>query len=100
MQLDEKSSRAEIEVQTLKEALTQFDAERDTALVRQKEYLEIISNLEAMASNILEDMKEQIIKAENESQTLKNEIARTKFEEETFISTNSVLEKYQINHYG
>ncbi|KAL2469844.1 Protein NETWORKED 1D [Abeliophyllum distichum] len=83
MQINEKASRAEIEVQTLKETLVQLEAERDTALVKQKENLEKISNLETVASQIQEDVKERAIKAENEAQTLKNEISRLKFEKET-----------------
>ncbi|CAA2941911.1 NETWORKED 1A-like [Olea europaea subsp. europaea] len=83
MQLDKRASMAEIEVQTLKEALMQLEAERDTALVEQKEYLKKISNLEAMALQTQEDMRERAIKAENEAQTLKNEISALKFEKET-----------------
>lgn len=83
MKLGEKAIRAEIEVQTMKEALVQLEAKRDTALVEQKEYLEKIANLEDMASQIQEDMKERAIKAENEAQTLTNEISRLKFEKET-----------------
>ncbi|KAK6130232.1 hypothetical protein DH2020_036042 [Rehmannia glutinosa] len=69
MRLSEKASRAEIEVQTLKEALIQLEAEKNAGMIKHKEYLEKISNLEA----------------ESEAQTLKDEISRLELEKESNV---------------
>ncbi|KAL8481728.1 hypothetical protein ACS0TY_028029 [Phlomoides rotata] len=79
--LNEKASRAEIEVQTLKEALVQLEAEKNAGKLKHKEYLEKISGLEAMVSRLQE--------AESEAQTLKDEISRLEIEKE------AVIQQYQ-----
>ncbi|KAI3469609.1 hypothetical protein Pfo_026272 [Paulownia fortunei] len=89
MNLNEKASRAEIEVQTLKEALIQLEAEKNAGLVKHKEYLEKISSLEAMVSQVQEDTKglnTRAIEAESEAQTLKDEISRLELEKEAVLN--------------
>ncbi|XP_073136626.1 protein NETWORKED 1A-like [Henckelia pumila] len=85
MRLDEKSTRAELEVQTLKEALIQLEVEKNAGLIKHKMYLENMSNLESKYSRFQEDMKgcdQRAIQAENEAQTLKNEISKLELEME------------------
>lgn len=85
LQLNERASRAEIEVQTLKEALVQLEAEKNGGLAKNKEYLEKISNLESMLSQMQENDKGLNVRAmvaEKEAQTLKDEISRLKLENE------------------
>ncbi|XP_012848284.1 PREDICTED: protein NETWORKED 1A-like [Erythranthe guttata] len=84
----EKSGRAEIEAQALKEALIQLEAEKNAGLVKQKEYLERISDLEAMVSKFQEDTKgldEKALEAESESRTLKDQMSRLELEKETVM---------------
>ncbi|CAA0814176.1 Protein NETWORKED 1A [Striga hermonthica] len=81
--LGEKASLAEIEVQTLKEALVQFEVEKIAQMIRQNDYLEKISHLEAMASRYQEDMRgldSRACEAESESRNLKDEISRLEME--------------------
>ncbi|KAG8373097.1 hypothetical protein BUALT_Bualt12G0135200 [Buddleja alternifolia] len=78
IKLNEKAGRAEIEVQTLKEALIQLEAEKNAGLVKNKEYLEKISQWEAMVFKIREDMKGQ----ECDAQNLKDELSRLELEKE------------------
>ncbi|XP_075473520.1 protein NETWORKED 1A-like [Primulina tabacum] len=77
--LDDESSKSEIEVQTLKEALLHLEGEKVSALVKHTEYLQKISNLEAMVSLVEEDRKgldERAIQAQSEAQSMKDEILR------------------------
>ncbi|CAA0829096.1 Protein NETWORKED 1A [Striga hermonthica] len=86
--LGEKASRAEIEVQTLKEALVQFEVEKIAQLIKQNDYLEQISRLEAMASRYQDEMKgldSRACEAEGEARKLKDEISRLEVERETAV---------------
>ncbi|GFQ05333.1 hypothetical protein PHJA_002677400 [Phtheirospermum japonicum] len=86
--LGEKASRAEIEVQTLKEALIQFEVEKIAGMIKQNDYLEKISRLEAMVSRFQEEMKGldgRACEAESEAQNLKDEISKLEFEKETVV---------------
>ncbi|KAL0457169.1 UNVERIFIED_CONTAM: protein NETWORKED 1D, partial [Sesamum latifolium] len=98
--LNEEANRAEIEVQTLKEALVQLEAEKNAGLIKHKEYLEKICNLEAMLSQVQEDMNSlnvRAVEAESEAQTMKDDISRLELEkEQCFISTMSALAKFQF----
>ncbi|KAH6821608.1 hypothetical protein C2S53_016718 [Perilla frutescens var. hirtella] len=100
VQLNEKASRAEIEVQTLKEALVQLEAERNAGLVKHKEYLEKISNLESMLSQIQESSKglnARTTVAESEAQTLKDEISRLERENAAVLQQyKQCLEKLSV----
>ncbi|KAF5452788.1 hypothetical protein F2P56_027753 [Juglans regia] len=100
--LDERASKAEIEINILKEALIELEAERDAGLLQYNQCLERISCLEKMLSVAQEDAKgldEQAIKAENENQYLKQEISRLEAEKEVghlqykqYVEKISVLE--------
>ncbi|KAL3634464.1 hypothetical protein CASFOL_021518 [Castilleja foliolosa] len=86
--LDEKASRAEIEVQTLKEALIQCEVEKIAEMIKQNDYLEKISRLEALVSRYQEEMKgfdNQACKTESEAQNLKDEISKLELENETVV---------------
>ncbi|XP_050218595.1 protein NETWORKED 1A-like [Mercurialis annua] len=74
--LDERASRAEIEVKILKETLVKLEAERDVGLLQYNKCLERISCMESMLSQTQEDAKglnERAIRAEIEAQNLKQE---------------------------
>ncbi|XP_012850152.1 PREDICTED: protein NETWORKED 1A-like [Erythranthe guttata] len=84
----EKSGRAEIEDQALKEALIRLEVEKNAGLVKQKEYLERISDLEAMVSKFQEDTKrldEKAFEAESESRTLKDKMSGLELEKGTVM---------------
>ncbi|KAG7992006.1 hypothetical protein I3843_02G106700 [Carya illinoinensis] len=102
VRLDERASKAEIEINILKEALIELEAERDAGLLQYNQCLERISCLEKMLFVAQEDAKgldEQAIKAENENQNLKQEISRLEAEKEVghlqykqYVEKISVLE--------
>ncbi|KAH6757188.1 hypothetical protein C2S53_019077 [Perilla frutescens var. hirtella] len=88
LRLGEKASRAEIEVTTLNEALIQMECEKIAGMIRQREYLEKISHLEAMDSQLQEDMKaldSRTFAAESRAQTLKNEVSKLELENEAAV---------------
>ncbi|KAK4364348.1 hypothetical protein RND71_015706 [Anisodus tanguticus] len=94
VKFSEQASRAQNEVQKMKESLIIVEAERDAGLSKHKKCLERISNLEVTASQALEDTKElnkRAIKAETEAQNLRNEIS--KFESEK----DFVLYEYKLS---
>ncbi|XP_016485259.1 protein NETWORKED 1A [Nicotiana tabacum] len=94
---NERASEAGNEVQKLRESLIKLEAERDAALSKHKEYLERISSLEDKASQALEDTKgvnERAIKAEAETQHLRNEICKLESEKDScFHQYKQCLEK-------
>ncbi|XP_022771138.1 protein NETWORKED 1D-like isoform X2 [Durio zibethinus] len=77
--LKERASKAETEVQTLKDALTKLGAEREANLVQYQQCLEKINNLENSISHAQKDageLNERATKAEIEAQALKQDLAR------------------------
>jgi chromosome segregation ATPase len=83
--LDERASRAEIEIKILKETLAKLEAERDAGLLQYNKCLERISALENVISQTEEDSKglnERAIKAEIEAQHLKQELSALEAEKE------------------
>ncbi|XP_047948813.1 protein NETWORKED 1A-like [Salvia hispanica] len=64
IELNERASRAEIEVQTLKEALVQLEAENNAGLIKHNEYLEKIANLEENRR----ELKDEICRLERENE--------------------------------
>ncbi|KAL6535277.1 hypothetical protein OROMI_026651 [Orobanche minor] len=80
--LGEKADRAEIEVQTLKEALIQIEVEKIAEMIKQNDYLEKIARLEALVSRFQEDMKGLDGKPYG-ARNLKVEISRLELEKET-----------------
>uniref|UniRef100_A0A5B7BUD0 Putative centromere-associated protein E n=1 Tax=Davidia involucrata TaxID=16924 RepID=A0A5B7BUD0_DAVIN len=95
--LDEQASKAQTEVQKLKEALVKLEAERDAGLLQHKECLGRISNLEAMIYKAHEDAKglnERAIKAEIEAQYLNKELSKLESEKEAgLLQYKQCLEK-------
>ncbi|KAF2284258.1 hypothetical protein GH714_020099 [Hevea brasiliensis] len=83
--LDERASRAEIEVKILKETLVKLESERDVGLLQYNKCLERISSMENMISQTQEDAKglnERAIKAEIEAQNLKQELSALEADKE------------------
>ncbi|GAV57584.1 KIP1 domain-containing protein [Cephalotus follicularis] len=77
--LDDRASKAEIEIKILKEALAKLEAERDALLPQYNHCLERISSLEGIISRAQEDAKglhKRAFDAEIEVQNLKNELSR------------------------
>ncbi|XWS46865.1 hypothetical protein CRYUN_Cryun14cG0104700 [Craigia yunnanensis] len=105
--LNERASQAEAEVQTLKDALTKLEAERETNLFRYQQCLEKINNLENNISHAQKDfgeLNERASKAENETQALKQDLARVEAEKEDALAqykqcseTISILEEKLLN---
>ncbi|GFP86021.1 hypothetical protein PHJA_000746000 [Phtheirospermum japonicum] len=83
--LDEKAVRAEIEAQTLKEALIQLEVEKNAGLVKHEQYLENISKLEAMVSRVQDE-------AESEARALRDEISKLELENKVCLGKISILE--------
>ncbi|KAJ8765843.1 hypothetical protein K2173_015808 [Erythroxylum novogranatense] len=84
--LDERASRAEIEIKILKETLAKLEAERDASLLQQNKCLERISALEKMIAHAQENaqgLNERAEKAETEAQNLKQELFALEAEKET-----------------
>ncbi|XVE81658.1 hypothetical protein DITRI_Ditri15bG0082700 [Diplodiscus trichospermus] len=100
--LDERASKAEIEIKMLKEALSKLEAERDASLHQYNQCLEIIASLESTISQAQEDAKgldARAFKAETEAQNLKIELSRLDAEKKAgllrykqYLDTISVLE--------
>ncbi|XVE73085.1 hypothetical protein DITRI_Ditri11bG0089300 [Diplodiscus trichospermus] len=89
LSLNERASKAEAEVQTLKDALTKLEAEREANLVQYQQCLENINTLENSISHAQKDageLNERAIKAEVEAQALKQELARVEAEKEDALS--------------
>ncbi|KAL3649001.1 hypothetical protein CASFOL_005404 [Castilleja foliolosa] len=83
--LDEKAGRAEIEVQTLKETLIQLEVEKNEGLIKHGQYLENISNLEAMVSRVQDE-------SEIEARALRDEISKVELENKVCLGKISILE--------
>ncbi|KAK9146609.1 hypothetical protein Sjap_006512 [Stephania japonica] len=83
--LNERACKAEDEVQTLKQALARLEAEKDAILLRHKQCLEIITNMErkiAQAEEEARGHKDRADRAEAEIQSLKQIIAKLNEEKE------------------
>lgn len=98
--LDERASKAEIEVKVLKEARLELEAERDAGLLRVNHCLEKISDLVTLLSQAQEEgegQKERAIKAETESQNVKQELSRLEAEKEACLANyEQCLDKISI----
>ncbi|KAL6971574.1 hypothetical protein U1Q18_031253 [Sarracenia purpurea var. burkii] len=95
--LDEQVRNAAVEVQTLKEALIKLEAERDSGLLREKEFRERIYNMESTISQARKDAKglnERAIRAETEAQCLEKELSRSETAKDTgLLQYKQCLEK-------
>ncbi|POO02110.1 Protein Networked (NET), actin-binding (NAB) domain containing protein [Trema orientale] len=95
--LDERASKAEIEIKILKEALSGLEAERDAGLLQFNQCLKKISNLQTLLSQAEEDGKgqsERACRAETECQNLKQELSILEAEKEAgLVRYKQCLEK-------
>ncbi|XP_044487435.1 protein NETWORKED 1A-like [Mangifera indica] len=86
--LDERASKADIEIKVLKESLIRLEAERDARLLQCNDCLGKISNLETLISKTQEDSKglnERASKVEIEAQNLKQELSRLEAEKDACL---------------
>ncbi|KAF8394374.1 hypothetical protein HHK36_020582 [Tetracentron sinense] len=75
---DERANKAEIEAQTLKQALAKLEAEKEAGLLQNKQSLETISNLEGKISceeESAQRLNDRVDKAEREVETLKQTLS-------------------------
>ncbi|KAK7270284.1 hypothetical protein RIF29_23313 [Crotalaria pallida] len=85
IELSERATRAETEVESLKQELARVEAERDAALVQYKQCLETSAKLEERLKEAEENARrinEQADRAENEIEALKLEVAKLTEEKE------------------
>ncbi|KAH1139919.1 hypothetical protein GLYMA_10G245400v4 [Glycine max] len=98
--LDERASKAEIEITVLKEALAELKYEKDAGLVQYKQCVERIASLETMLSLAQMDAKgndERAAKAETEAKNLKKELATLEAEKDAaHLQYNQCLEKISV----
>ncbi|KAL4602923.1 hypothetical protein ACB092_10G088400 [Castanea dentata] len=87
--LSERASKAEAEVQTLKESLAKLESERETSLVQYQKCLDRISNLENNISRAEKDageLNERASKAEVEAEAIKQDLVRVEAEKEAVLA--------------
>ncbi|KAI4345678.1 hypothetical protein L6164_012778 [Bauhinia variegata] len=98
--LDERASKAEIEIKILKESLAELKAERDAGLSQYNHCLERISSLERklfLAQKDAKELDEKAAKAKAESENLKQELARLEAEKDAvLLQYKMCLEKITI----
>ncbi|CAI0465842.1 unnamed protein product [Linum tenue] len=98
--LDERASRAEIEIKILKETLAKLEAERDAGLLQYNQCLGNISSMENMISQNQEHAKglnDRAMKAETEAQRLKRELSGLESEKEArLLQYNQCIELISI----
>ncbi|KAG5072386.1 hypothetical protein AAZX31_03G138500 [Glycine max] len=94
--LDERANKAEAEVQTLKEALTEIQSEREASFLQYQQCSEKLYNLEKNISSAQKDvgeLNERATRAETEAESLKQELARLEAEkEDALVQYNQSLE--------
>ncbi|KAF7837947.1 protein NETWORKED 1A [Senna tora] len=98
--LDERASKAEIEITILKEALAELKAERDAGLVQYNQCLQRIASLETMLSVAQQDaegLDERAAKAETEAKNLRLELSRMEAEKDAgLLQYKQCLEKISV----
>lgn len=98
--LDERASRAEVEVKILKEALAELKAEKDVGLVQYNQCLEVISRLETNLSAVQLEAKghdERASKAEIEATNVKQELTRLEAEKDAgLLQYKKCVEKISV----
>ncbi|KAJ8899480.1 hypothetical protein K2173_018454 [Erythroxylum novogranatense] len=88
MGLNDRAGKAELEVQTLKEALAKIEAEREASFIQYQQRLEKISNLQnsiSLAHKDAGELNERTIKAEIEAQALKKDLNRLEAEKDAAL---------------
>ncbi|XP_022956234.1 protein NETWORKED 1B-like isoform X1 [Cucurbita moschata] len=86
--LDERASKAEIEIKILKEALQDLKAEKNAGLLQYNQCLQNISSLEKLFSDSQQDAeghKERTAKAEIEAHNLEQQLSRLAAEKEVSL---------------
>lgn len=98
--LDERASKAEIEIKILKEALVELESQRDAGLLQYSQSLQRISILKNKLSVAQEEAKgldDRAVTAENENQHLKQELSSLEAEKEAgLLQYKQYLEKISI----
>ncbi|OIW06644.1 hypothetical protein TanjilG_04038 [Lupinus angustifolius] len=98
--LDERASKAEIELKILKEALAELKSENDAGIVQYDQCVERIASLETMLLQAQLDAKENeegAAKAETEAKNLKQELARLEAEKDYgLVQHKQSLEKISL----
>ncbi|KAJ1423840.1 Protein Networked [Sesbania bispinosa] len=98
--LDERASKADIEIQILKEALAELKSDKDAGLVQYSQCLERIASLETMLSLAQLDAKghdERAVKAETEAKNLKQELSALEAEKDAgLLQYKNSLEKISV----
>ncbi|KAJ4967709.1 hypothetical protein NE237_014410 [Protea cynaroides] len=98
--LDERACKAETEAENLKEALGRLENEKDATLLKYKECLETISDLEIKIASAEEEAKklnERAERAETEVQTLKQALAKLEEQKEAAaLQYQQCLERISI----
>ncbi|PIA45018.1 hypothetical protein AQUCO_01700522v1 [Aquilegia coerulea] len=87
--LDERASTAETEAQTLKQALSRLEVEKEACLVQFNQCMETIYNLESKLSHATDEamkLNERADKAESEVQSLKHVMAKLNEEKEAAVN--------------
>ncbi|KAK9984254.1 hypothetical protein SO802_033779 [Lithocarpus litseifolius] len=87
--LSERASKAEAEVQTLKESIAKLESERETSLIQYQQCLDRISNLENNISRAEKDageLNERASKAEVEAEAIKQDLVRVEAEKEAVLA--------------
>ncbi|KAB2016155.1 hypothetical protein ES319_D08G076300v1 [Gossypium barbadense] len=98
--LNERASQSEVEVQTLKDALTKAKVERDANLVQYQKCLEKVNNLENNITHVQKgagELNERASKAKTEAQALKQDIARVEAEKEDALARYKQCSETIIN---
>ncbi|KAL2948659.1 hypothetical protein AAZX31_20G137100 [Glycine max] len=98
--LDERASKAEIEIKVLKEALAELKYEKDAGLLQYKQCVERIASLETTLSLAQMDAKgndERAAKAETEAKNLRKELATLEAEKDAaHLQYKQCLEKISV----
>ncbi|XP_059660465.1 protein NETWORKED 1D-like [Cornus florida] len=98
--LTERASKAEEEVENLKEAITKLEAEKEANLLQFQHCLERISNLEKVLSHANKDvgeLNERASKAETEVQALKQDLATKESEKNAVLNHNKQSSEMILN---
>ncbi|WVY99093.1 hypothetical protein V8G54_031244 [Vigna mungo] len=98
--LDERASKAEIEIKVLKEALSELKYEKDAGLVQYKQCIERIASLETtlyLAQTDAKGSDERAAKADTEAKNLRKELAKLEAEKDAaHLQYKQCLEKISV----
>ncbi|XP_019059670.1 PREDICTED: protein NETWORKED 1D isoform X2 [Tarenaya hassleriana] len=86
--LNERATKAEAEVQTLKDTISKLESEKDSSFLQYQQCLQKIADLEVGISQAQKDsqeISERASKAEAETQTLKQRLSRAETDKEAAL---------------